>query len=44
LRFTGTRLIPRDTPSRLLLTGPKMISSNKNVAMIEKSGANIEIF
>jgi hypothetical protein len=30
----GSRLMPREAPSRLLFTGPKMISSNRKVAII----------
>jgi hypothetical protein len=37
----GRRLIPREIPRRLLLTGPKIILSNKNVAIEKKLSANL---
>jgi hypothetical protein len=32
--LVGNRFIPSETPSRLLLTGPKIISSKRNVAIV----------
>jgi hypothetical protein len=32
--FVGNKFIPSETPSRLLLTGPNIISSKRNVAIL----------